>query len=95
MTTLAVALRHDFFRVCVFIAANALLCNFLPPSELLRSRPKSRYCYEILVDLMAGFALNWRERLPSLDREFPGFRRMMRHAYRNWRQNRVDACPPR
>jgi hypothetical protein len=40
--------------------------------------------------LNAGFALNWRERLPSLNRQFPGFRRMLRHAYNNWRQDRVD-----
>jgi hypothetical protein len=90
--TLMHDLRHDFFRICAFVAINALLCNFLPPSLLLRCYPKTRYCYEVLVDLMAGFALNWRERLPSLDREFPGFRRMLRHAYRNWRQDRTKQC---
>lgn len=88
--TLTDVLQHDFSLVCVFITTNAFLCNFLPPSELLRNYPKTRYCYEILIDLMAGFALNWREKLPSLDREFPGFRRMLRHAYRNWQQNRMD-----
>ena len=88
--TLSANLLHDLSRVCIFIAANALLCNFLPPSLLLRNYPKTRYCYEVLIDLMAGFALNWRERLPSLDRQFPGFRRMLRHAYRNWRQTKVE-----
>ena len=87
---LASNLRHDACVICVFVAANALLCNFLPPSALLQNHPRARYCYEMLVDLMAGFALNWRERLPSLDREFPGFRRMLRHAYRNWLQTKLD-----
>jgi hypothetical protein len=76
--------------VCAFIAGNALLCNFLPPSLLLRNYPRLRYAYEMLIDLMAAFALNWRERLPSLDREFPGYRRMLRHAYRNWKQTQFD-----
>lgn len=79
-------LRYDLWRVCAFIAANSLLCNFLPPSLLLRNYPRIRYCYEMLIDLMAGFALNWRVSLPSLDREFPGYRRMLKHAYRNWQQ---------
>jgi hypothetical protein len=83
-------LRQDGFRICVFIATNALLCNFLPPSEMLADKPKLRYCYEVVIDLMAGFALNWRERLPSLNRQFPGFRRMLRHKYRNWQQTRFD-----
>jgi hypothetical protein len=88
--TLASDLRHDFFHVCVFIAANAFLCNWMPPSILLKEHPRTRYAYEILVDLVAGFGLNWRERLPSLDREFPGFRKMLRHGYRNWLQVRMD-----
>lgn len=83
-------LKQDLCRVCMFVSANALLCNFAPPAELLAERPRLRYAYEMLLDIMAGFALNWRERLPSLDREFPGFRRMMKHAYRNWRQDRSD-----
>jgi hypothetical protein len=82
--------RYDFFRMCVFITANAFICNFLPPALLLRKYPKTRYCYEMLIDLIAGFGLNWRERLPSLDRKFPGFRGMLRHAYRNWWQEKFD-----
>lgn len=82
-------LKHDFFRICVFVATNALLCNFLPPAVLLRGRPRLRYWYEVLIDLMAGFALNWREQLPSLDRQFPGFRRMLRHSYRNWKESKA------
>lgn len=88
--TLSIDLQQDLSRVCVFIAANSLLCNFMPPSELLSEQPKVRYCYEVLIDLIAGFGLNWREQLPSLNREFPGFRRMMRHAYRNWLQRKLD-----
>lgn len=83
-------LRQDLDRVCEFIATCAWLCNWLPPSILLKNHPKKRYCYEVFVDLVAGFGLNWRERLPSLDREFPGFRRMLRHGYRNWLQVRMD-----
>lgn len=90
MMSLSTALHQDLCRVCLFIVANALLCNFLPPSVLLKRHPRLRYGYEVLVDLMAGFALNWRERLPSLDREFPGFRRMLRHGYRNWVRTRHD-----
>ncbi len=83
-------LRHDLFRVCAFIAANSLLCNFLPKSTCLKRFPKLRYGYEILIDLIAGFALNWRIQLPSLDQEFIGFRRAAKHAIRNWKQNHMD-----
>jgi hypothetical protein len=83
-------LRQDFFRVCVFIVGNAFVSNFWPPSELLSSRPRLQYFYEMLIDLNSGFALHWRERLPSLNREFPGFRRMLRHAYNNRLQTRLD-----
>jgi hypothetical protein len=78
-------LRHDFFRVCAFVFWNALLCNFLPSSVLLRKYPKTRYCYEVLVDLVAGFGLNWRTKLPSLDAEFLGFKRIAQQTYRSWR----------
>ena len=83
-------LWHDFYRVCAFIVANAFISNFWPPAELLSNHPRLQYWYETIIDLNAGFALNWRERLPSLNRQFPGFRRMLRHAYSNWRQDRVD-----
>jgi hypothetical protein len=86
-----VDLRYDLFRVCAFVAANALLCNFLPPSVKLKKYPKTRYCYEVLIDLMAGFALNWRTQIPSLDGEFIGFKRVAVHTYRNWLQSKADA----
>jgi hypothetical protein len=83
-------LWNDFSRLCIFIAANAFISNFWPPSEMLSNNPRLQYWYETLIDLNAGFALNWRERLPSLNRQFPGFRRMLRHKYRNWQQTRFD-----
>ena len=83
-------LRHDLWRVCAFVAFNALLANFLPDSRLLRKHHRARYLYEVFVDLVAGFGLNWRTSLPSLDQEFMGFKRIFRHAYRNWRQDRID-----
>lgn len=88
--TTYLVLRHDFFRICSFIAINAFLCNFLPDSAKLARWPRIRFAYEVLVDLMAGFALNWRVRIPSLDQEFIGFRRTASHAYRNWQQSRMD-----
>jgi hypothetical protein len=69
-----VDVRHDFFRLCVFIAANALMCNFLPDSERLDRFPKLQWIYEILISLVAGFGLNWRHCLPSLDLEIMGFK---------------------
>lgn len=83
-------LRHGLFRLCVFVSCNALLANFLPSAEKLWRYPRAQRAYGVFVDLVAGFGLNWRAELPSLDREFFGFRRKVRHGLRNWKQNRID-----
>ncbi len=83
-------LRHDFFRVCAFIAANSILANLLPRSSRLGRHRKVHNFYCLVIDLVAFFACNWRVNLPSLDQEFMGFRRTARHAYRNWQQSRLD-----
>lgn len=83
-------LLEDLKWVCVFIAANALLSNFMPPTVLLRRYPRLHWAYCLLVDLVATFGLNLRTSLPSLDMEFMGFRRAFRHAYRNWQQTKSD-----
>lgn len=90
MSSLERFVRQDFFHICAFISANALIANFLPDSNKLRNYPRIRYAYEVLVDVVAGFSLNWRTCLPSLDAEFIGFKRTARHIYRNWQQTRQD-----
>ena len=64
---LYVDLRHDLFRLCAFVASNALLANFLPNERRLRHWPRVCQAYTFLIDVVAFFALNWRKRLPSLD----------------------------
>jgi len=83
-------LQHDFRRVCVLIALNAALANVLPRHELLRRHPLLHAVYRLFVDCVAAFGLNIRVSLPSLDVEFLGCRRQIRHGYRNWRQDRID-----
>ncbi len=82
--------RYVFFHACAVVAGASLLANLLPRESLLEKRPKLRKFYGFLVDYVAFFALNLRADLPSLDQEFLGFRRHIRHAYRNWRQDRLD-----
>jgi hypothetical protein len=67
-------LRHDFFRICAFIVLCAFVSNFLPDERRVAGYPKTRYVYRAFVDIIAGFGLNWRASLPSLDLEFMGFR---------------------
>ncbi len=83
-------LRYDFLWVCVFIVVNAVIGNLWPNSEHLKNWPKLRYFYEMLIDVNSAFALRWRAQMPSLDKEFLGFRREIKHAYRNWQQGRQD-----
>ncbi len=75
-------LRHDFFRLCVFIAGNALIANFLPKSTVFKGMPRTRWTYELLVDLIAGFGLSWRAKRPSLQKEWMGFK--VRRRSRRW-----------
>ncbi len=93
-------LRLDFYRVCEFVAINSLLANFLPSHGWVdrvcishapeKMRHSLNFTYCLLVDIIAGFGLNWRTHLPSLDQEFIGFKRTVRHKYRNWRQAKTD-----
>ena len=72
-------LRHDLRSTCVFIAFCALIANFLPKKKHLDGYPRLQFCYCIFIDIVAGFGLNWRYRLPSLDLQFLGFKRPERH----------------
>jgi hypothetical protein len=82
--------RWVFFHVCFVIATSSLLANFLPDIRYFRNHPRFQLVYSFFVDYVALFALNFRTNLPSLDQEFMGFRRRLRHAYRNWRQRTAD-----
>jgi hypothetical protein len=59
-------LRHDFFRVCVYVAANSLLANLLPAKECMRRWPRCQAAFGVFVYFVALGALNLRRRLPSL-----------------------------
>lgn len=82
--------RHDLFRVCVFIAVNALLANFLPRAARFRKHRTFQCFYIVVIDLVAAFGLNWRAELPSLNQEFMGFKRRVGYGYRNWRGRRRE-----
>lgn len=86
--------RWVYFRMCSVVFWAALIANFLPDSRYLTKSPRARNAYEFIVDYVALFALNFRANLPSLEREFMGFKRRVRHAYRNWRQRKVDKSVP-
>ena len=75
MSPLSRDLLHDFRRICEFVAFFALLANFLPKADCFERWPKFCGLYVVFIDLVAGFALNWRHCLPSLDLEFLGFLR--------------------
>lgn len=90
MSSLERFIRQDIFHICAFITINAFVANFLPDANKLRNYPRIRYAYEVLVDVIAGFSLNWRTSLPSLDAEFIGFKRTAKHIFRNWQQTRID-----
>jgi hypothetical protein len=46
--------------------------------------------YLFVIDFIACCALRIRVDQPSLDKEFMGFKRKLRHAWRNWQQERKD-----
>jgi hypothetical protein len=84
-------LRHDAIWMFAFIGVNSILANFLPQTALLKDRNKRLYlAYCWLVDFIATCAGNWRTQLPSLDQEFMGMRRPMRHYVRNRLQEFFD-----
>jgi hypothetical protein len=85
-------LRSDLRTLCLWIAGSAVLANFLPPAALFRRHRRFCALYVHFVDVVALVGANWRARLPSLEREFWGFRRRVRHGIRNWRQDRTDAA---
>ena len=67
-------LRHDFFRVCAWVAFWSLANNFVPPSEPLSRYPRIHAAYGIFILFVAFNALSWRSRIPSLDEEWMGFK---------------------
>jgi hypothetical protein len=73
-TATYIDVRHDFFRICVFIAGCALACNFLPCEDRLDNYPRTKRLYVLFVDIIAGFGLNWRHCLPTLELELMGFK---------------------
>jgi len=75
MSPVARDLLHDFRRFCEFTTLFAILANFLPKAERLDRWPRLCGIYIVFVDLVAGFGMNWRYQLPSLDLEFLGFKR--------------------
>ncbi len=82
------ALAHDLWvdlqHICVFIAGNALVANFLPRAAHVRDR-KRRALYRLSIEAIAGCALNLRVCIPSLDMQWMGFR-----AKRQFRQAKRD-----
>lgn len=91
--------RHDFTDVCVFVFFCSALNNFMPRITWVdritaRLIPQAvgpvHDFYVWLVDMVAFCSLNFRAQIPSLDFQWFGFARQVKHSYRNWRQNRVD-----
>lgn len=87
-----VALIRDFKNLCVVITCAAAINNLLPRSGWVAKfiSRKHIWIYNMIVDVVAIAGLNWRIRVPSWDREFLGFRKRMRHTYRNFTQDVVD-----
>lgn len=83
-------LRWVYFHACELIAFCSLLANLLPHEKRFARFPRVHWWYVFLVDYIALFALNIRANLPCIELELFGFRRKIRHGYRNWRQRRMD-----
>ena len=71
-------LRHDIRDFGEIVMCASVLANCLPRESRLRRWPVLREMYSVLVDFVALLAFNWRVELPSLEREFFGFRRRSR-----------------
>jgi hypothetical protein len=82
-----VFIRHVLFRVCVVVAICAAQANILPRNRLTGWRFEA---YEAYIALVAAMSLNWRAELPSLNGEFFGFRRRLRHFRRGRAQAKLD-----
>lgn len=93
-------LRHDLRDIACFIAICSFIANFLPKTTWvdaqMKKSPWPALCgpvhdfYLWLIDMVAFCALNWRVELPAMDFQWLGFARNMKHAVRNWKQDRID-----
>ena len=83
-------LRWVFFHMCAWVFWSSVIANLLPPVKNFSRHPRWCWWYEFVIDLVAFFALNIRADLPSIEVEAMGFRRKIRHGYRNWQQRRID-----